>query len=79
MRSLLCSASLLAALSVPLFAGDTTIILQNGLHGYTGCEDATLYNDYYDSTVADVNFGDSKDLKILFGKIDSGTTIDKNR
>lgn len=79
MRSLLRSASLLAALSIPIFAGDTTIILQNGLNGYTGCEDATVYNDYYDTSVAHVNFGGSETLKVLYGKIDSGTTIDKNR
>ncbi len=70
-----------AAVSVQLFAGDTTIFLQNGLDGYTGCEDAYVYSDYYDASIADINFGSEPMLKVLFGKIDTAETpaLDKNR
>lgn len=80
MKSILTKFSLLsAALVASLWAGDTTIILQNGLNGYNGCEDASLFNHYYDTSFAEINYGEDSSLNILYGKIDSGQTIDKNR
>lgn len=78
MKKLLQSCLVLSLLG-SVYAKDTTITLQNGLNGYNGCEDATVYNDFYNDSIGGVNFGESTNLKLLFGKIDSGTTIDKNR
>ncbi len=42
-------------------AADTTIILQNGLDDYTGCEDSYVYTVYGMGTE---NFGDLEELKV---------------
>lgn len=42
-------------------AEDTTVVFQNGLDGYTGCEDSYVYVTYAAGTA---NFGDSEELKV---------------
>lgn len=42
-------------------AGDTTVIFQNDLEGYTGCEDSYVYTTYGLGTE---NFGELEELKV---------------
>jgi len=44
-----------------VFAADTTVVLQNGLDGYTGCKDSYVYISY---GIGTVNFGGSEELKV---------------
>lgn len=69
------------AMITVLWAKDSTIILQNGLNGYDGCEDTYAYSNYYDSDEANVNFEGETTLKVFYGKLlsDSIKSIDKNR
>ncbi len=63
----MCKAFRLLSLSV-LFvglqiaaAGDTTVVFQNDLYGYTGCEDSYVYTTYGLGTE---NFGELEELKV---------------
>ena len=53
------------------FADEVT--LQNGLNGYTGCEDAWVFGAYYDRTQRDKNFGNDSKLTVFYGR-DGSTT-----
>ena len=44
------------------------VILQNGLNGYTGCEDAWVFGAYYDRTQRDKNFGNDSKLTVFYGR-----------
>ena len=45
----------------------STIILQNGLNGYEGCDDAHIWQGYKSHAIDSQNFGDKERLVVYYG------------